>query len=87
MDGSQTSRQGLILNFVDSAGASSRVVFRLSGTGSAGATIRMYIEKFDQDTSTHDMASPVALKSLADCALDLVDMEQITGRASPTVIT
>lgn len=87
VDGSQTSRQGLIMNFADSEGAPARVVFRLSGTGSAGATVRMYIEKFDTDTSKHEEAAPVALKSLADRALGLVQMEKITGRASPTVIT
>lgn len=87
VDGSQTSNQGLILNFEDSEGAPSRVVFRLSGTGSAGATIRMYIEKYEKDTSTHEQAAPVALKGLADYALELVQMENLTGRDSPTVIT
>ena len=63
------------------------MVFRLSGTGSAGATIRMYIEKYEKDTSTHEQAAPVALKGLADYALELVQMEDLTGRDSPTVIT
>lgn len=87
VDGSQTSNQGLILNFEDASGAPSRVVFRLSGTGSAGATIRMYIEKYVKDTSTHEQAAPKALQGLADYALSLVEMEGLTGRSSPTVIT
>mmetsp|Transcript_9178 Transcript_9178/g.11005 ORF Transcript_9178/g.11005 Transcript_9178/m.11005 type:complete len:172 (+) Transcript_9178:1-516(+) len=87
VDGSQTSNQGLILNFEYSNGDPSRVVFRLSGTGSAGATIRMYLEKYEKDVSKHDEAAPVALKSLADRALGLVQMEQLTGRDEPTVIT
>jgi len=87
VDGSQTSNQGLILNFEYSNGDPSRVVFRLSGTGSAGATIRMYLEKYEKDVSKHDEAAPVALKNLADRALGLVQMEQLTGRDEPTVIT
>jgi phosphoglucomutase len=68
-------------------GDPARVVFRLSGTGSAGATIRVYLEKFEKDEAKHDKAAPVALKSLADRAIDLVQMEQLTGRDAPTVIT
>ncbi len=63
------------------------MVFRLSGTGSAGATIRMYLEKFEKDVTKHGEAAPNALKSLADRALSLVQMEQLTGRDRPTVIT
>lgn len=62
-------------------------MFRLSGTGSAGATIRMYLERFEKDTSKHGESAPVALKSLADRAIALVKMEELTGRDSPTVIT
>lgn len=62
-------------------------MFRLSGTGSAGATIRMYLERFEKDTSKHGESAPAALKSLADRAIALVKMEELTGRDSPTVIT
>ena len=66
VDNSKASNQGLILNFSYAAenDAPARVVFRLSGTGSAGATIRMYIEKYEKDVAKHDMAAPVALKTL-----------------------
>lgn len=87
VDGSQTSKQGLILNFELPSGDPARVVFRLSGTGSAGATIRMYIEQFEKDASKHGMSAPVALKGLAEEALRLAQMEKTTGRDAPTVIT
>ena len=87
VDGSTTSKQGLILNFEFDNGDAARAVFRLSGTGSAGATIRMYLEKYEKDESKHGEAAPVALKSLAERAFGLVQLEQITGRDAPTVIT
>ena len=87
MDGSQTSKQGLILSFEDSKGEPARVVFRLSGTGSAGATIRMYLEKFETDSARHQESAASVLKGLAERALSLVQMESLTGRDAPTVIT
>ena len=87
VDGSTTEGQGLVLSFEDASGDPARVVFRLSGTGSAGATIRMYLEKFEKDTSKHNDAAPVALKALADRAISLVQLQQLTGRDAPTVIT
>lgn len=87
VDGSQATKQGLILSFEYSNGDSARVVFRLSGTGSAGATIRMYLEKFEKDVSKHGQAAPSALEGLAARAIDLVKMEELTGRDAPTVIT
>jgi phosphoglucomutase len=87
VDGSKTSNQGLILTFKYPSGDSARVIFRLSGTGSAGATVRMYLERFEKDPSKHDEAAPVALKDLADRAISLVKMADLTGRDSPTVIT
>mmetsp|Transcript_12028 Transcript_12028/g.18455 ORF Transcript_12028/g.18455 Transcript_12028/m.18455 type:complete len:644 (+) Transcript_12028:97-2028(+) len=87
VDGSETSKQGLILSFEYANGDSARVVFRLSGTGSAGATIRMYLEKYEKDTTNHGEAAPNMLKSLADRAIGLVQMLELTGREEPTVIT
>ena len=75
------------MNFEYPSGDSARVIFRLSGTGSAGATIRMYLERFEKDSSKHDESAPTALKTLADRALSLVKMAELTGRESPTVIT
>jgi len=87
VDGSKTSKQGLILNFELPSGDPARVVFRLSGTGSAGATIRMYLEQYEKDSSKHGMSAPVALRELAEEALRLVKMAETTGRDAPTVIT
>lgn len=87
VDGSKATNQGLILAFEYPNGDPARVVFRLSGTGSAGATIRMYLEKFEKDIAKHGDAAPTALKGLADRAVDLVKMEELTGRQAPTVIT
>ena len=87
VDGSKTDKQGLTLSFEYPNGDPARVVYRLSGTGSAGATIRMYLEKFEGDETKHDQSAPAALKSLADKALQLVQMEELTGRDAPTVIT
>jgi len=87
VDGSITSKQGLILGFQYDNGEPARVVFRLSGTGSAGATIRMYLEKYEKDKARHGEASSVVLKALADRAMGLVQLKELTGRDAPTVIT
>jgi phosphoglucomutase len=87
VDGSKANNQGLILSFVYSDGATARVVFRLSGTGSSGATVRMYLEKFERDIAYHSESAPNMLQTLANRALRLVRMEELTGRNSPTVIT
>ena len=65
----------------------SRVVFRLSGTSSAGATIRMYLESYTEPSG--DLAKSVAdaLGELVEVALQLAKIEQFTGRKEPTVIT
>lgn len=87
VDGSKASNQGLILSFEYANGDPARVVFRLSGTGSAGATVRVYLERFEKDVSKHGESAPVALKSLADRTIRLVKMNELTGRDAPTVIT
>ncbi|KAK1304620.1 hypothetical protein QJS10_CPB11g00755 [Acorus calamus] len=83
MDGSVASKQGV--RFVSSDG--SRIIFRLSGTGSSGATVRIYIEKFEPDVSKHDMDAQTALKPLIDMALSISKLKDFTGREKPTVIT
>ncbi|XVF54018.1 hypothetical protein PTKIN_Ptkin05aG0148000 [Pterospermum kingtungense] len=83
VDGSVASKQGVRFVFMDG----SRIIFRLSGTGSAGATIRIYIEQFEPDVSKHDMDAQVALKPLIDLALSVSKLKDFTGREKPTVIT
>ncbi|KAJ2601586.1 hypothetical protein H4R99_000992 [Coemansia sp. RSA 1722] len=81
IDHSVSKRQGIRVIFEDS----SRIIFRLSGTGSQGATVRIYIERFDP--SQFDLDVQVALKPLVDAALEISQLEQFTGRKEPTVIT
>ncbi|KAM7494561.1 hypothetical protein LguiB_029170 [Lonicera macranthoides] len=83
VDGSVVTKQGVRFVFTDG----SRIIFRLSGTGSAGATVRIYIEQFEPDVSKHDLDAQVALKPLIDLALSVSKLEEFTGRQKPTVIT
>ncbi|KAI4351835.1 hypothetical protein L6164_006145 [Bauhinia variegata] len=83
VDGSVVSKQGVRFVFTDG----SRIIFRLSGTGSAGATIRVYIEQFEPDASKHDLDAQTALKPLIDLALSVSKLKEFTGREKPTVIT
>lgn len=83
VDGSVASKQGVRFVFTDG----SRIIFRLSGTGSAGATIRVYIEQFEPDVSKHDLDAQTALKPLIDLALSVSKLKDFTGREKPTVIT
>ncbi|GMH29543.1 hypothetical protein Nepgr_031386 [Nepenthes gracilis] len=83
VDGSVALKQGVRFVFMDG----SRIIFRLSGTGSAGATIRIYIEQFEPDVSKHDMDAQAALKPLIDLALSVSKLQEFTGREEPTVIT
>ena len=85
VDGSVASGQGLRFVFADG----SRIIFRLSGTGSAGATIRMYVEQYcgAEDTDKHGVDAQEALAPLIAVALDTSKLAEFTGRESPTVIT
>ncbi|KAH9746270.1 putative phosphoglucomutase cytoplasmic 1 [Citrus sinensis] len=83
VDGSISKHQGIRYLFEDG----SRLVFRLSGTGSEGATIRLYIEQYEKDPSKTGRDSQEALAPLVEVALKLSKMEQFTGRSAPTVIT
>lgn len=83
VDGSVASKQGLRFVFEDG----SRFIFRLSGTGSSGATIRMYVEKFEKDPAKQGMDPQEALKEYIDLALATSKLQEFTGRTSPTVIT
>jgi len=85
IDGSVSSNQGVRLLFADG----SRVIFRLSGTGSEGATVRMYIEKYTPpgDEAALAMETADALAPLIALGLELSEVQQLTGRDAPTVIT
>jgi len=83
VDGSTTAKQGVRIIFVDG----SRIVYRLSGTGTEGATLRVYIERFEPNPAKHDLDPQVALSDLIIIARDLAEIEKRTGRKAPTVIT
>lgn len=83
VDGSISKHQGIRYLFEDG----SRLVFRLSGTGSEGATIRLYIEQYEKDPSKTGRDSQDALAPLVEVALKLSKMLEFTGRSAPTVIT
>ena len=83
IDGSISSHQGIRIGFENG----SRIVFRLSGTGTVGATLRIYIERFEADITKHDQEAQVALAFLIDLAEQLCEVKQRTGRTEPDVIT
>ena len=83
IDGSISTKQGLRVLFTDG----SRIIFRLSGTGTSGATLRIYLEAFEPDTSKHDLDAQIALAEMIQIALQISELKQRTGRDKPTVIT
>lgn len=83
IDGSTSANQGIRILFDEG----SRIVFRLSGTGTQGATLRVYIEKYEADPAQHDQNVQQALSSLISLAQNLAQIEQFTGRAQADVIT
>jgi phosphoglucomutase len=83
VDGSVSKGQGIRLLFSDG----SRIIFRLSGTGTEGATLRVYLEAFEADAAQHHLDAQVALKELIEIALQVSELQNRTGRNKPTVIT
>ena len=83
IDGSVSTGQGIRILFSDG----SRIVFRLSGTGTEGATLRIYLEAFEPDVKRHHMDAQVALAELIKIALQICELKARTGRDTPTVIT
>ena len=83
VDGSVSKNQGIRVLFE----GGSRVVFRLSGTGTSGATLRVYIERFEPDPARHDLDTQAALADLIKAADDIAGIRSRTGRDKPSVIT
>ena len=83
IDGSTSANQGLRILFEDGA----RIIYRLSGTGTAGATLRVYIESYVAGPDGLDRDPQDALKELVQAALDVSQIPTRTGRNAPTVIT
>ncbi len=83
VDGSVSNNQGIRIGFENG----SRIIFRLSGTGTVGATLRIYLEKFEADASKHNQDAQDALAFLIGLAEQFCEVKKRTGRAGPTVIT
>jgi phosphoglucomutase len=83
VDGSVSEHQGIRVMFE----GSSRVVFRLSGTGTSGATLRVYMERYEPDVAKHGIDTQEALADLIAAAEDIAGIRKHTGRDKPSVIT
>ncbi len=83
VDGSVSTKQGIRVMFSDG----SRIVYRLSGTGTEGATLRVYVERFEPDPAKQDGDTQQVLGELIAIAGDLAQIPTRTGRDKPTVIT
>ena len=83
VDGSVSRGQGLRVFFDDGA----RIVLRLSGTGTEGATLRLYLERFEPEATRHGIETQAALQPLIDAAEALTGLKARSGRERPTVIT
>lgn len=83
VDHSVSKNQGIRILFE----GGSRVVFRLSGTGTSGATLRVYIERFEPDASRHGIETQTALADLIAVAEEIASIKTRTGRTEPSVIT
>jgi phosphoglucomutase len=83
LDGSVSKNQGIYVKFGDG----SRIVVRLSGTGSSGATIRLYIEKHEDDESKYSLDAQEYLKDNVKMAVHLLKLQEFIGREEPDVKT
>lgn len=83
IDGSVSKNQGIRIGFTDG----SRMVFRLSGTGTQGATLRLYLESYEPNAAKHSVDPQEALRPLIVLADEVAKIKALTGRDEPTVIT
>ncbi len=82
VDGSDSEHQGVRVMFA----GGSRIVYRLSGTGTVGATLRVYIERYEPPTGDLAEETQAALSDLIGLSRSLAEIEQRTGRTAPSVI-
>ncbi|NBD32412.1 MAG: alpha-D-glucose phosphate-specific phosphoglucomutase [Cyanobacteria bacterium] len=83
IDGSVAEKQGIRLVFKDG----SRIVFRLSGTGTHGATLRVYLERYEPKQAQQNQETQTALADLIKIADEIAEIKKFTGRDEPSVIT
>jgi phosphoglucomutase len=82
VDGSLTTEQGIRIFFRENA----RAVYRLSGTGTQGATLRVYLERYEADPARHDLGLSTALAEVTAAAVELAEIPGRTGRSGPSVV-
>jgi phosphoglucomutase len=83
VDGSDTKAQGIRVMFK----GGSRIVYRLSGTGTVGATLRVYIERYEPPNGDLAEDAQAALADLIALSRSLAEIETRTGRKAPSVVT
>jgi phosphoglucomutase len=83
VDGSVAEHQGIRVELEDG----SRLVYRLSGTGTEGATLRLYIERYEADPGRQALEPAATLAGLAAAGYGLADIAGHTGRQAPSVVT
>ncbi|OAP63183.1 phosphoglucomutase [Fonsecaea erecta] len=83
LDGSVSKNQGIYFKFDDGT----RIVVRLSGTGSSGATIRLYVEKLEEDKSKLGEDTQTYLQGSVGLAIELLQLQKFIGRTEPDVKT
>lgn len=83
IDGSVSTKQGIRIAIAGGA----RIVFRLSGTGTEGATLRVYLERYEPDVARHDIEPQTALAELIAAADEIAQIKVRTGRQAPDVVT
>ena len=83
VDRSVTPKQGIRILFKEDA----RAVFRLSGTGTSGATLRVYLERFEPNPERHNLPTAEVLAPVIEAANAIAEIASRTGRNEPSVIT
>ncbi len=83
VDGSRSEGQGLRIAFDNG----SRIVLRLSGTGTVGATLRVYLEAVEEDQGRLHKEAETALADIAATAEEIASIREFTGRDAPDVKT
>jgi len=82
VDGSISTGQGIRVEFAEGA----RIVYRLSGTGTEGATLRVYLERFEPDPARHAIAAETGLAPLAAASAAMAEIEAMVVRSQPSLV-
>jgi phosphoglucomutase len=83
VDASVTKNQGVRIIFTDG----SRIVYRLSGTGTNGATLRIYFEYYEKNLQKINIEPQIALQNIIKIGLDIAEVSERIGKNEPDVIT